>query len=98
MRRQESSSRRPKVTVVLPRALLDLFPEAVQRVELSSPTLGEAIAALDERWPGMRDRLCDLTPRVRRHLNVFVNGARASLDTPLPSGATVHILTAISGG
>lgn len=40
--------------------------------------------ALDARWPGMRDRLCDSTPAIRRHLNVFVDGRRARLDTPLP--------------
>jgi hypothetical protein len=46
----------------------------------------------------MRDRLCDSTPRVRRHINVFVEGQRASLDTPLWRGTKVYILTAISGG
>lgn len=87
-----------KVSVLLPRALLALFPEAEREVEISARTVGEVIAALDERWPGMRDRLCDSTPRVRRHINVFVEGQRASLDTPLRRGTKVYILTAISGG
>ncbi|MEA2742004.1 MAG: sulfur-carrier protein, partial [Acetobacteraceae bacterium] len=30
------------------------------------------IEALNARWPGMQDRLCDSTPRVRRHINIFV--------------------------
>jgi len=56
------------------------------------------IAALDARWPGMRDCLCDSTPAVRRHINIFVEGKRATLDTCLAPGADVFILTAISGG
>ena len=31
----------------------------------------------------MRDRLCDTTPAVRRHINVFVDGRRAKLITTL---------------
>ena len=54
--------------------------------------------ALDARWPGMRDRICDSTPAIRRHINVFVDGSGAKLDTPLAPGADVFILTAISGG
>lgn len=86
------------VTVVLPRALLDLFPEATREVAVPARSVGEMIAALDRRWPGMRDRLCDSTPRVRRHINIFVDGHRVALETPLADGARVHVLTAISGG
>jgi molybdopterin converting factor small subunit len=87
-----------KVSVLLPRALLALFPDAEREIEITARTVGDVIAALDERWPGMRDRLCDSTPRVRRHINVFVEGQRAALDTPVRSGTKVYILTAISGG
>ncbi|HJX28764.1 MAG TPA: hypothetical protein VJ885_12710, partial [Thermoanaerobaculia bacterium] len=68
------------VVVTLPTALLRLFPGAERRVELSVRSVGEAIAALDARWPGMRDRLCDSTPALRRHLNIFVDGERAVGD------------------
>ena len=86
------------VTVVLPPALLPLFPGAPRRVTLEAATVAEAIAALDARWPGMRDRLCDSTPALRRHLAVFVGEERARLDTPLPPGAEMVVLTAVSGG
>ncbi len=46
----------------------------------------------------MRERLCNETPAIRRHINVFVDGRRASLSTPLAPGADVFVLTAISGG
>jgi molybdopterin synthase sulfur carrier subunit len=86
------------VSVLLPPVLLALFPEAVREVEIRARTVGEMIAALDRRWPGMRDRLCDSTPRVRRHINIFVEGRRAALETPLRDGAKIYVLTAISGG
>ena len=61
-------------------------------------TVGEMIDALDARWPGMRDRLCDSTPRLRRHINVFIDGERAGLETPLAAGARVYVIPAITGG
>ena len=50
------------VTITLPPALVRLFPGADRRLEVSATTVAEAIDALEARWPGMRDRLCDPTP------------------------------------
>ena len=94
----ESPVAPPTVVVVLPRALLDLFPEAVREVTLSASTVGAMIDVLDARWPGMRDRLCDSTPSIRRHLNIFVDGRRATLETCLTPDARIYVLTAMSGG
>jgi hypothetical protein len=87
-----------EVTVSLPLALMTLFPEAERRLALSAASVAEIIDGLEARWPGMRDRLCDSRPAVRRHISIMVDGRRASLETRLRPGATVHILTAISGG
>jgi molybdopterin synthase sulfur carrier subunit len=86
------------VRVTLPAALVNLFPGAVKRVELPAATVGEMIDALDRRWPGMRDRLCDSTPAIRRHINVFVEGEHGTLETRLAPGAKVFVITAITGG
>ncbi len=86
------------VAVTLPPNLVRLFPTAVRRVELPAATVGEMIEGLDARWPGMRDRLCDSRPALRRHINVFVEGRRANLETRLAGGTEVTVLTAISGG
>jgi hypothetical protein len=75
-----------------------MFPSAVRRVEVSAKTVDEMIDALDSRWPGMRDCICDSTPAIRRHINIFVEGKRATLATRLVVGADVFIVTAISGG
>jgi len=87
-----------KGTVVLPRALIDLFPGAPKDVVLAADTVRDVIEELNTRWPGMRDRLSDPTPSIRRHLNVFVDGRRANLLTGLRPGSRIYILTAMSGG
>jgi molybdopterin converting factor small subunit len=98
MRNAEHDGARAAITVILPRALLDLFPEAEKQIELSAATVAEMVDILDARWPGMGDRLRDSTPRIRRHLNIFVDGVRATLETTLQAGGKVYILTAMSGG
>lgn len=86
------------VTVLLPAPLVVLFPGAPRQVPVAAATVAEAVAALDRRWPGMRDRICDSRPAVRRHMNVFVDGERATLDTALRPGGEMIVMTAVSGG
>ena len=84
--------------VRLPGPLLALFPGADSRFETQATSVGALMDEIEARWPGMRDRLCDSTPQVRRHINVFVNGVRRKLADAIPPGADVFVLTAISGG
>jgi sulfur-carrier protein len=86
------------VMVRLPAVLTDLFPGSVRQLEVPASTVADMIDELDRRWPGMRDRICDTRPAIRRHMNVFVDGERAKLETKLEPGAEVFVLTAISGG
>ena len=78
--------------------LVTLFPDADRVLDLQVGSVRELVDALDARWPGMRDRICDSRPAIRRHMNVFVDGRRATLDSEVRPGADVFILTAISGG
>ncbi len=96
--RPREPPRAAPVVVRLPGVLVDLFPGSVRRLELEAATVAEMIDGLEARWPGMRDRLADSTPSVRRHINIFVEGERARLETPLAPGVEVFVLTAISGG
>ncbi len=96
--RRDGQAAAPRVVVRLPAVLVDLFPGSLRRVEMEASTVRDMVDELDRRWPGMRDRLCDTSPAVRRHINVFIAGERARLDTPLPAGAEIFVLTAISGG
>jgi molybdopterin synthase sulfur carrier subunit len=86
------------VLVHLPAVLVRLFPEAQREVRVSASTVAALADALDARWPGMRDSICDSTPAIRRHINVFVDGRRTVLDDAVSPGAEVYIFTAMSGG
>lgn len=86
------------IRVLLPPALTRLFPGSQSELELEARSIAALLAVLDARHPGMRDRLCDATPAIRRHIHIVVDGRRAGLDTRLPPDAEVAILTAISGG
>lgn len=93
-----SSTESQTIIARLPGVLCDLFPGAQRRVEVEAGTVSEMLDALDRLWPGIAHRIRDETPAVRKHINIFVDGEQASLDTPLPKGCEVFILTAISGG
>lgn len=86
--------------VHLPRSLVALFPGTERRLELDVPgsDVAAVIASLDERIPGMRDRLVEAGPRLREHINVFVDGERATLATPITARSIVHVIPAVSGG
>lgn len=84
--------------VYLPRSLVALFPGTPRRLDARGATVAEVIADLDAQVPGIRNRLLDAGPSIRTHINVFVAGDRASLETPVPSDAVVHVIPAVSGG
>jgi molybdopterin synthase sulfur carrier subunit len=93
----DPATRTPAV-VHLPRSLVALFPGTERRVEASGSTVAEVIRDLDRQVPGIGSRVLDAGPTIRPHLNVFVAGDRAGLQTPVPAGADVHIIPAVSGG
>ena len=82
----------------LPMTLTPLFRDLPRRLEIDAPTVGEAIEKLEQRWPGLRDRLCEPGPELRRHIHLFVDQERAGLDTPLEQPSRVDVVAAISGG
>lgn len=88
----------PAADVHLPGTLTPLFAGLTRHVQVDAATVDDAIESLDRRWPGLRDRLCEPGPALRRHIHVYVDRERASLDTPLPAGARVDVIAAISGG
>jgi molybdopterin synthase sulfur carrier subunit len=84
--------------VHLPPTLPPLFGNLPRRLDVDAATVGDAIDRLDEQWPGLRDRVCEPGPALRRHINVYVDRERAGLDTPLGPGSRVDVIAAISGG
>ena len=82
----------------LPATLLPLFPELPRQLDVDAATVAEAIDRLDEQWPGFRDRICERRTVLRPHINVYVDRARAELDTELEARSRVDVIAAISGG
>ena len=84
--------------VHLPVTLTPLFAGLPRHVDLEAATVREAIDRLDAQWPGLRDRLCEPGPVLRRHIHVYVDRERANVDTRIEPRSRVDVIAAISGG
>jgi molybdopterin synthase sulfur carrier subunit len=84
--------------VHLPTPLAPLFPGLPRRLDVDGATVGDVIEHLERQWPGIRDRLCEPGPTLRRHIHVYVDRERAKIDTPVADQARVDVVAAISGG
>ena len=91
------------ITIELPKSL-GLSVDGKTIVEIGEPceTVGEALAALGRRSPGVLDRVVDEQGAVRMHVNFFMNGESIrfldGLRTSMSDGDSILILAAISGG
>ena len=85
-------------TVHLPNSLVGLFPGAPRCLAVEATSVGDLIDHLNERWPGLRNRLCDAGPTLRAYIIVFVDGEKATLATPLQPTSDVHVVPAVAGG
>jgi sulfur-carrier protein len=92
-----------KATVHLPGPLVPLS-DGVPTVELevSGGTVQDVLNALFARFPRLRDRIVDERGTVRPHVNLFVDRESTrhtgGLETPMPEGATLSVIAAVSGG
>ncbi len=71
-------------------------------IEVKAGTVGDAIAELQSRFPGIQERLIDESGEVRRFVNVYVNEEDIRFlenqKTPLKDGDEISIIPAIAGG
>lgn len=88
------------VTVRIPTPLRSLTG-GEEQVQASGATLREVIDALEQKHPGIKDRLLD-DKGVRRFVNIYVGDEDArfldGLETKLASGTEISIVPAIAGG
>ena len=64
-----------------------------------APTLADALADLDARFPGFRFRIIDEQGAIRPHIKIFVDGVLArSLAGRVHPGVELMIVGALSGG
>jgi molybdopterin synthase sulfur carrier subunit len=68
------------------------------RVRLEGATVGEVLRALERDHPRTTGWVLDELGRVRRHVNVFVNGQRRRERDPVGADDVVHVLPSITGG
>jgi DNA-3-methyladenine glycosylase I len=72
------------------------------RVDDEAATLRDALALLWAECPGARDRVLNERGEIRPHVNVFVDGTNVrhagGLGGPVPRGAEIVIVPAVSGG
>ena len=81
--------------------ILRPFTKDQKVVSATGSTLAEAIANLDEQYPGIGERLLE-NGALRRFINVYVNDEdvrfSGALETALKSGDSITILPAVAGG
>ncbi len=78
------------------------FTANAEQVAASGATVGHVVDDLERQFPGLKERLCDAEGRVRRFVNIYVNGDDIrfldSLGTALKDGDELSIVPAIAGG
>ncbi len=78
------------------------FTAGAEEVGVAGNTIAHVVDDLERKFPGMKERLCDEQGRVRRFVNIYVNGDDIrflnSLETAVNDGDEVSIVPAIAGG
>jgi molybdopterin synthase sulfur carrier subunit len=78
------------------------FTGGAEEVGASGPTVGAVLNHLETQFSGIKERLCDEEGRVRRFVNIYLNGDDirflSNLDTAVKDGDELSIVPAIAGG
>lgn len=87
--------------LTIPTALRKITADA-DVVDVEPGTVREIIARLDETYSGFRARLCEDDGKLRRFINIYVDGEDIrfldNLSTRVVEGAELSIVLAIAGG
>ena len=72
------------------------------KVNVEADNLTAVVEALNDAYPGIKDRLCDESGALRNFVNVYINGEDIrfldGLDTLTKSGDEISIVPAVAGG
>ncbi len=89
------------VSVLIPTPMRTLT-DGAETVSADGATVTALIDNLQTQFPGMKEKLCDDDGRIRRFVNVYINGEDARfLDGPqtaLKDGDEVSFVPAVAGG
>jgi sulfur-carrier protein len=82
--------------------VLRVHTDGEGEVAVGGGTVGEALSALAERYPGTRDQLFSPEGELNRYVNVYLNDedvrVLSGLETSAAEADTVVILPAMAGG
>ena len=71
-------------------------------VQLGAANVKDLIEQLEKNYPGIKDRICDESGKIRRFVNVYLNEEDIRFlsqeETKLKDGDEVSIVPAIAGG
>ncbi len=65
---------------------------------LPGATVAELLIAIEQERPELAGWILDERRRIRRHINIYVNGELAAADAAVRAEDRVEVLPAISGG
>ena len=72
------------------------------KVQVQATTVSELITHAEKEYPGFRDRVIDADGKVKRFINIFVNGEEIrtlkGAATPVKDNDEVSIIPAMAGG
>lgn len=78
------------------------FTNGADEVKAQGNTVRALVDDLEESFPGIKERICDETGKIRRFVNVYVNGDDIrflqNMETALKEGDNISIVPAIAGG
>ncbi len=78
------------------------FTNGAGEVDSQGNTVRALVEDLEGQFPGIKERICDEKGKVRRFVNVYVNGDDIrflqDLETSLKDGDDISIVPAIAGG
>lgn len=87
--------------LTIPTALRRITGDA-DVVEAEPGTVRDIIDHIDKTYSGFRERVCEEDGRLRRFINIYVNGEDIrfldNLSTHVPDDAEISIILAIAGG
>jgi len=78
------------------------FTNGADEVSAEGDTIRALMEDLERRYPGIQQRICDEAGKIRRFVNVYVNGDDIrflqNMETALKEGDSISIVPAIAGG
>lgn len=86
------------MAVVTLRAPLKDLAGGHSKVQLEGSTVADVLKALERDWPRTTGWILDERGRVRRHVNVFLNGEPVDEDAAVEAQDRIHVLPSITGG